>query len=109
MEFNEEPKITTENSEGEENFVYKNVLPDKQHRRTWSVAALGLAILSLLLSYFSWIGLILGLISIGAAIVSRRNLEYFDKLTLAALIVAIFGVVFSLTGIIFADLFAVFK
>lgn len=108
MEFNEETKISTENSEGEENYAYKNVIPDKQHRRTWSLAALGLAILSLLLSHFSWIGLILGLISIAATVVSRKNLQYFDKITLAALIVAIFGLVFSLTGIIFADIISVF-
>lgn len=105
MEFNEKENLTTENPEEETEYAYKNVIPDKQHRRTWSVASLVLGILSVLCSYFSWFGLILGLVSAGASLVSRKNLGYFDKLSLTALIIAIFGVVFSLTGIIFAGVF----
>ena len=106
MEFNEEPKVSSEESVDEGEYVYKKVIQNKQNRRTWSLASLALAILSLLLTFFPWIGLIVGLSSAGAATVSRKNLGYFDKITLAGLIIAIFGIVFSLAGIIFADVFA---
>lgn len=102
-EFNEEFKAGAEESE-ESGYVYKQVMNKNEKKRTWSVVALVLAILSLALCYFSWVGLVFGLISVVFAVVSRRHLGYFDKITLTALILAIFGVVFSLTGIVFADL-----
>ena len=102
-EFNEEAKISAEENGGESGYVYKKVIKNKEQRRTWSVGALALAILSLSLSFFPWVGLVLGLASAGAGLISRRNLGYFDKLSLVALIIAIFGVVFSITGIAFGD------
>ena len=104
-EFSEEPKSTSESGE-EAEYVYKKVITDKKQRRTWSLVSLVLACLSVILTYFSWVGLILGLLSVGAAVISRVNLGYFDKLSLAALIIAIFGVVFAVTGIAFGDIFA---
>ena len=104
-EFNEEAKTTGEENGTEPGYVYKNVIKNKEQRRTWSVISLGLAILSLFLSCFSWVGLILGFAAAGTGFISRKNLGYFDKLTLAALIVAIFGVVFSIAGIVFGAFF----
>lgn len=104
-EFSEEPKSTTESGE-ETEYVYKKVITDKKQRRTWSLVSLVLAALSVILLYFSWVSLIFGALSIGAAVISRKNLGYFDKLTLAALIIAIFGVVFAISGIAFGDIIA---
>lgn len=98
-EFNEESKASRENnSEGTE-YVYKNVIKNKEQRRTWSVVSVVLAALSVILCYFSWVGLVLGVLAIAAALISRKNLGYFDKLTLAGIIIAIFGVVFAITGL----------
>lgn len=105
-EFNEESKATAEESGEDSEYVYKKVIQNKEQRRTWSVASIVLAALSVLLLYFSWVSLVLGLASVGAAVISRKNLGYFDKLSLAALIIAIFGVVFSIMGIAFGDVFA---
>ena len=102
--FSEEPKVEQESSETAEEYVYKKVIPNKQNRRTWSLASLVLAILSLMLVYFSWVSIVLALASGGCALISRKNLGYFDKMTLAGIIIAIFGVVFSLGGLIFAEL-----
>ena len=102
-EFNENNKTPSDENGGESGYVYKNVIKNKEQRRTWSVGALALSILSVSLSFLPWLGLVLGLASVGAGVISRKNLGYFDKLTLAALIVAIFGVVFSITGIAFGD------
>lgn len=102
--YTEEPKVEAEATEGEEGYVYKKVLPNKQNRRTWSLASLVLAILSLLLVYFSWISLILGIGAVACALISRKNLGYFDKMTLAGIIIAIFGLVFAVAGLIFIEL-----
>jgi hypothetical protein len=86
---------------------YKNVIKkDLKNRRTVSVISLFLAILSILLFRIPWVGLVLGILSVCGAAFSRKNLGYFDKISLAAIIVGIFGVVFSLSGIIFANVFA---
>jgi hypothetical protein len=47
---------------------------------------------------------VLSLVAIVIGSISRRNLGYFDRITLAALIIGIFGFVFSLSGILFANL-----
>ena len=107
-EFNEKSGVGAEDTGDDVNYVYKNVMQDKQQKRTWSVISLALAILSILLVYFSWVGLILSLAAVVCAVISRKNLEYFDKPSLFGLIIAIFGVVFSLSGIIFADVIKTF-
>lgn len=105
-EFDEKSKENSESPEGEENYVYKKVIKNKQNRRTWSVASIILAVLSVVLVYFSYVSLCLGLASVGCAFMSRKNLGYFDKISLAGMIIAIFGVVFSIAGIIFTSLFS---
>ena len=103
-EFDEQNTNSSQASENEQEYVYKNVIKDKQHRRTWSVASLILAVLSIFLTYFSWVGLALALISGGCAAMSRKNLGYFDKISLTGIIVAIFGIMFAITGLVFGDL-----
>ena len=105
--YNEEARVSTEESENntESEYAYKKVIKDKHQRRTWSVASIALAALSIIFIFiFSYVGLALALLSVGAALISRKNLGYFDKLSLCAMIVAIFGAVFSLVGIFFGDL-----
>lgn len=104
-EFNEESKTQGEELGTDSEYVYKKVINNKEQRRTWSVVSILLAVLSVVLCYFSWAGLILGLASVGAAVIFRIKLGYFDKLSLVALILAIFGVVFAAVGIAFGDLF----
>ena len=95
------------NESKEGDYAYKNVIKkDLKNRRTVSVVSLIFAVLSVLLFRIPWVSLILGILSVGGAGFSRKNLGYFDKISLAAIIVGIFGVVFSLCGIIFANLFA---
>lgn len=103
-EFDEQNTNPTENTENEQGYAYKNVIKDKQHRRTWSLVSLVLSILSVLLTYFSWVGIVLALASGGAAAISRKNLGYFDKLSLTSIFIAIFGLMFAITGLAFGDL-----
>ncbi len=106
-EFNEESKAHDGESGEESEYVYKRVIKNKEQRRTWSVASVVLAALSILLLYFSWVSLVLGILSVGAALISRKNLGYFDKISLVALIISIFGVVFAVTGIAFGNVFEI--
>ena len=105
-EFNEEPINNAETSNVGEEYAYKKVIRDKHQRRTWSVGSIILSVLSIVFRFWPWVSLVLGAGSAGAAAVSRKNLGYFDKISLASLIIAIFGIVFAISGIIFADLFA---
>ena len=102
--FNEKAKVNNESSESEGEFVYKTVIKNKQNRRTWSVVSLALAVISVLSLYVSWLSLIFGILSVGAGAISRKNLGYFDKLSLTGIIIGIFGVVFSLAGLIFGSI-----
>lgn len=103
---NEELNKDELNTEGETDYVYKKVITTKENRRTWSVLSLIFAILSVVSFYFSWLSFIFGVIAVGFAILSRKNLGYFDRLTLAGIIIGIFGCVFSLAGIVFGEIFS---
>ena len=105
-EFNEEVQDTNESVEAEQKYAFKNVIKKNPNKRTWSVVSIVLACLSLVSVILPPISIILGILAIGAAILSRVNLGYFDKLSLAGLIISIFGVVFSTCGIIFFSVFA---
>ena len=105
-EFNEEVQDTNESVDSEQKYAFKNVIKKNPNKRTWSVVSIVLACLSLVSVILSPLSIILGILAIGAAILSRVNLGYFDKLSLAGLIVAIFGVVFSICGIILSSIIA---
>ena len=104
-EFSEETKDTTETGESEQKYAFNSVLKKNPNKRTWSVLSIVLAALSVIFSIpFPVAGLILAVLAIGSAIFSRLNLTYFDKLSLAGLIVGIFGVVFSVVGLFVSDI-----
>ena len=66
----------------------------------WSIAALALGILSLVLSALGWAGLIVGVLAIALAAVARVRMGFFNSFIIAALLCSIFGVVFSLASVI---------
>ena len=105
-QYNEEHRVDGDAPQNEEEYAYKTVIKNKQNRRTWSVVSLALAVLSVLLLYFPIVSLIFGAVSVGAGAMSRKNLGYFDKLTLAGIIIGIFGIVFSLAWLIFGSIIA---
>ena len=80
--------------------VYKTVTNGRRKSRGWSVAALVLSIISIVCCCYPIIGLTCAAVALVCAIVSRKSLGYFDGLTIAALICAIFGLVFGIFTII---------
>ena len=106
-DFDKEANTTREENSGEQNYAFKNVLKKNPNKRTWSVVSIvlaGLSILLLPIPILRVASIVLALLAIGAAVLSRVNLGYFDKLSLAGLIISIFCSVFSLAGIIFFDM-----
>ena len=92
---------------GQEEYVYQKVMLDKRNSRAWSIASLLVSIASLLCCCFvDWLGMVLGALAIVFALISRKNIGYFDGLSLAGLIVGIFGIVFGLAMIILGQLLA---
>ena len=90
--FDEKSKATEEGQGSDGEYAYKSVIKkDLKNRRTVSVIALFCAVLSVIFFFAPWVGLILAMISIGFAVWSRSNLGYFDKISIAAIIISIFG------------------
>ena len=107
-EFNEEVKNNNEASAENGEYAYKNVMKTKQNRRTWSVISIALSVLSILFVWVPIVALVLALASVVCGIISRKNLGYFDKLSLAGIIIGIFGIVFSVVGLFFGDIIKAF-
>lgn len=104
--YNQNQNAENEN-QNESQYAFRTVVNEnKKNRRTWSVLSLIFAIASVCTLYFSVVGLTLALFAIAFAIVSRKRLGYFDKLSLAGIIIGVFGCVFGLTGMIFGEFIA---
>lgn len=89
------------NAIDDEEYVYKTVMDGKIPTRLWSVISIGLSVIAFALSFFGWWGIAFGIFGLAVAIISRKKLGYFDKITLASIIVSIFATVFSVASIIF--------
>ena len=86
----------------EADYAYKTVMDGKRKSRSWSVASFTVSVASLICCCFvSWVGVVLSTLAITFAIISRKNIGYFDGLSLAGLIIGIFGAVFGVASIIF--------
>ncbi len=106
-EYNDQNYTQPENIAGGLNQnTFQNVNSGRTRSRAWSVTALVLGIFSILCCCSYLVAGICGVLAIVAAIVSRKNLGYFDGLSVAGLITAIFGLVFVVTGIVVDTLFA---
>ena len=72
----------------------------KPKSRAWSVASLILSIISVLCCCSPIVAITAGVVALACSIVSRKTLGYFDGLSIAGLIVAIFGIVFGICVIV---------
>ena len=75
-------------------------MPQKNTRRSWSVAALLVAICAVVCCFLPPLGMSLGGIAVLFCIISRISLGYFDNISTASLIIAVFGIVFGAGAII---------
>ena len=95
-------------SEGEGAYVYAQApnLNNSNPSRAWSVAALVLGILSILCCCSYVITAVMVVLAIVCAVVSRKNLGYFDGISIAGLITAIFGFVILVSNVVVDVFFA---
>lgn len=91
-----------ENSESE--YAYKSVMNGKVKTRLWSIISLALGIASIAFCFIGWLGIVFSVAAAAVAVYSRKDLGYFDKITLTGMISSIFGLVFSVTMIILTSL-----
>ena len=96
----------TDNDEKKNDRAYKTVMDGVPRSRGWSVASLVLGILSILLSLIPFAGAVLGTVSVITAIISRRNLGYFDGIAIAGIITGAIGFVFGVMSLIIGFLFS---
>ncbi len=100
----------TDSFSGVSFFEPKNEQPNERYEEIFdstkpktvgfSIASMVLGIVSVVCCCFGWTGLIFGALAIAFSIVSRKVLGYFDGMSIAGLIVGIFGVCFG--GLIIA-------
>ena len=96
----------TEKDEKENDRAYKTVMDGVPRSRGWSVASMILGILSILLSFIPFTGVVLGTVSIITALISRRNLGYFDGIAIAGIITGAIGSVFGIMSLVIGFLFS---
>ena len=116
------PGEVSENSEGyytdrtEEDSESKNhmtVLDGVPRSRVWSVVSLAVAIASVILSVICisyWIlfipivSAVMGVAAVLFSLLSRRNLGYFDNVSIAGIIIGAMGTVFGVSSYILMNL-----
>ena len=85
-----------EEKEDKEDVRYDEIFDiNRPKNRGFSITSMVLGIVSVLCCCLGWTGLIFGAAAIVFAIVSRKSLGYFDGMSIAGLVVGIFGVCFG--------------
>ena len=92
-----------ENEEmGEQDYAFQTLnRHGKPKTLGWSIASLVMGIVSLFTCLFGWASIVVGVIAIAFAIISRFSLGYFEGKSIIGLILGIFGTVFGASMIIF--------
>ena len=85
----------------EKNYAFNNIIKKNENSRAWSVAAVIVGVIAILLFRVSVVGMIFAIASVCLSVISRKILGYFDGFAIAGLIVGIFGIVFALFGFVF--------
>lgn len=86
------------NNDSEE--YYDLPLAIRSRSLIWAVIAFAAGILSLALSSFYYVGYVFSGISLATALISRRNLGFFEKYSIMGIILGIIGLVFSTFSLI---------
>ena len=85
----------------EQDYAYQTVMRNGRPKNMgFSVASLALGILSVVCCCLGYGGAILGALAVAFSIISKKRLGYFDGMSIAGLVLGIFGFVFSVSLII---------
>ena len=88
-------------SYNEQEYAFQTLMRNGRPKTVaWSVASLIAGIVSVVCCSLGWTGIILGALAVIFAILSRRMLGYFDGMSIAGLILGIFGFVFGVAWVV---------
>lgn len=107
-EWNNDGFENNDNNQNEENtsydeqdYAFQTLMRNGRPKTLgWSVASLVVGILSVVCCFLGWSGLVLGVAAVAFSIISRKQLGYFDGMSVAGLILGIFGFVFGVSMLI---------
>jgi hypothetical protein len=98
---------TEETHVSAQDYAYKNILQEngKPKTKIWSLVALVFSVASVIISFFTIFGIIAGVLAIGCVLLSRKVLGYFDSISIAAIMLSVFGIVFPIAKLCFDPIF----
>lgn len=106
--YEEDPRTEKDpDTDPETDEYYELPLAIKSRSLIWSVISFVLGILSLVLCPIYYLSLVLALASVGASLVSRHNLGFFEKYSIMGLILGIMGFVCGVFSLI-VDMLGIF-
>ena len=77
-------------------YAYRTVMRNGRRKTMgWSMAALIAGVLAIMCCFLGYTGIVFGAVAVTLSIVSRKKLGYFDGMSIAGLILGIFGFVFG--------------
>ena len=92
---------SAQNSYGEQDYAFQTLLRNGRPKTLgFSVASLVVGIMSVVCCFLGWSGIVLGIGAIVFSLISRKQLGYFDGMSVAGLILGIFGFVFGVSILI---------
>lgn len=82
-------------------YAYRTVMRNGRRKTMgWSMAALIAGVLAILCCCLGYTGIVFGAVAVTLSIVSRKKLGYFDGMSIAGLILGIFGFVFGVAMLV---------
>ena len=89
-----------QNNNNEQEYAFQTLTRNGRPKTLgWSVASMVVGIVSVVCCCFGWSGIVLGIGAVLLSIVSRKTLGYFDGMSIAGLVLGIFGLVFGIAMI----------
>ena len=87
--------------DGENDYAFQTLMRNGRPKtKGWSVASMVLGIISVICCCGGWCSIILGASAVILAIVSRKSLGYFEGMSIAGLVLGIFGFVLGIAIVI---------
>ena len=103
-EFNENEQ-GNQNQNEENDYLFKMVTNNgKPKTYGWSIASLVCGILSVVCCCMGYSAIIFGILAIALSFISRKNLGYFDGMSIAGLVLGIIGFILGVVLIIAASM-----
>lgn len=86
---------------GEDDYAFQTLMRNGRPKtKGWSVASMVIGIISVVCCCGGWCGIFLGVAAVILSIISRKTLGYFDGMSVAGIVLGVFGFVLGIALII---------